>query len=191
MRNLVFCRELIPPSILYMYHDMSKIITTEDIYPEVRFVLPFTDLLINANTYQIKGGGVYQSTIIKLTTTTGFDLSPPTNFKQLPLNTLQNLFSTVDFSTEKAITSCPNSGLCYDDNKPINCNHWMTTSFTCADKCDTNYIPYIGVSQTKGYCAYPCVSSMKCYSDTENNFVTTNDFCNAPNYNLYYKYKYY
>lgn len=187
MRNLVFFRELIPPSILYMYHDMSKIITTEDIYPEVRFVLPFTDLLINANTYQIKGGGVYQSTIIKLTTTTGFDLSPPTNFKQLPLNTLQNLFSTVDFSTEKAITSCPNSGLCYDDNKPINCNSWMTTSFTCADKCDTNYIPYIGVSKKKGYCAYPCVSSMKCYSDTEDNFVTTNNFCNAPNYNLYYK----
>ena len=83
-RNMVLFQEFMPNEIFYMYHDVSQIMNSKNDWPEVIYVLPFTNLLTNLSKYQIKGGGVYMSSIIDLEPIRGFDLSPPVNFKQLP-----------------------------------------------------------------------------------------------------------
>ena len=187
-RNMVLFQEFMPTQIFYMYHDVSQIMSGKNDWPEVIYVLPFTNLLTNLSQYQIKGGGVYMSSIINLEPIRGFDLSPPVNFKQLPLNSPNTLFSSKECNSEQAI-GCNGGTICYDQDKPISCPSFMTTTLNCDAKCDGDIKPYPGIRKKGGICAYRCTSSMNCLLQSDDYFGDNDPFClqNSPNYNLYYK----
>lgn len=193
LKNLVLFQEYIPHEIHYMYQNLYNIIDDKDDFPEVIYIIPFSEFKpINSLKYKKHPNFTKDTIELKLTSNPKVDSSLPLNFKQLVLLEQNEIFSRIDLSSTSSIPIPINTALLFQINKPMTCvnGNWIhnlkPNQDMCLPNCNLNYISYPGVSDKKGFCNLACSGSMSCPSSAIATIKNSNNYCQAGSTQFYY-----
>ena len=215
MKQLVVFREFLPEPYDNKYFNMENLISGNTLeLPEILFIIPFDELIIEHNLYKIKSYSYQEKVEINeiilspKESDVSFDLYPPKRFKRLYLLDKNKEFTNPELISTRDITLNNNELIAAREGLPLSCEDKNFLNFyddtfsyddpdtykgECSESCPSNpsngKIMLFGLGVTKGFCnrKYSDDANVN-YDSIKDNLIKLKEKfqCNTNYYNMFY-----